>query len=279
MQWGAVMRLMLHLVVNLAITLLTGGVALAVPAPAPSAPTTSVDIAPGERIELEFAPNGALTVLSREPASAEEAAGVPKLNNDYEQLGQVPVQQHSQAGRLTILLAQSAADGTRLLVTNGYGEPIIYQAALITDRNGTRSVQPTSVCPVRAGGAGIESWSQAVVGLSLSGFEKVDDAHMSCNNGSLMSQSNAGASADRFVCVGGADKGAFSPLTVRLVVDANGAIGFESASWTLSTTDVMHSPLSSFEYAMEGDRVANAPTALRCHGWRFRSCRARRDDS
>jgi hypothetical protein len=257
------MRFLLHAIAGLVLTAITGGFALALPAPAPRAAATSVEIAPGERIELKFAPDGALTVLSRGPSPASDTAGMPKVDNSYEQLMQMRIPGHPQADQLTIIFAQTPADGARLIVVNGYGDPVIYQAALMLDRNGVRSLQPTSICPVRAGAGGVESWGQPVVAISLSGFRKADDTHMACNNGSLLSKSAAPASADRFVCVGGKDKGVFSPLTVTLMVDANGAIGFQSATWTLSKPDLMHSPLIGLEYGMEGDHVVDAPAALR----------------
>jgi hypothetical protein len=62
--------------------------------------------------------------------------------------------------------------------------------------------------------------------------------------------------AQRYVCTGQTvGAGPLPPFAVALVVDAQGSVVSQTATWTLSRPDLLHSPAVGFDFAMAGGRV------------------------
>jgi hypothetical protein len=55
-----------------------------------------------------------------------------------------------------------------LRVANGFDRPVVYKASIRA--RGEATGAPTTVCPVRAGKAGLEGWPDPLVEIDLSGF-------------------------------------------------------------------------------------------------------------
>lgn len=232
-----------------------GGAALAQSQPVAQLPAGAIVISPGERVEVTIGPGDQPIVAARAPMPAGDAAAIPTMDNSYERVGAITLQGRPTPDRLVFELVSDPKNGARLKLLNGYGDPVIYSADLVLAQGARRAYVPTSICPVRAGIGGLETWANDVAGIAITGVRRVDAAHMGCNNGSLLSVEAAGA-GDRYVCVGG-EKGAgpLPPFSVALIVSPNGAVSEQIASWSLSQPDIMHAPMISFDFAMEGNRL------------------------
>jgi hypothetical protein len=237
--------------------------AQAVPAQSLGEASKAAVIAPGERLEFTIAPNGGAVVAARGQASAAEAAGTPRLDNRSEALIQAPVVSAPPTpGRIVVSLF-GGAGGFRLKVVNGYGFPVAYRAFLVFERDGQRSYRPTSVCPVRPGQVGVESWGDPIVGIAVADFHEVDADNMACSDGSLLTVSPSQAPSDRYACVGGETPGRLSPLTISLVVDGGGDVQSEDATWLLSAGDFANKPGIFLDFGMLGREVMPTPAGLR----------------
>src|SRR6185437_9508790 len=71
-------------------------------------------------------------------------------------------------------------------VENGFDQPVAYTAVLIGHRNGRAISAPTSTCPVKAHGVGVESWPDAIDGIALTKFRVIANGDLSCNGGSTL---------------------------------------------------------------------------------------------
>ena len=243
------------LVLGFALAALAGRAAAA-PQPTTQAPANAVLVASGERVEVTVGQGDAPIAGARGPLPADAAATLPHPDNSYERT--VPLSVHGPAptlGRLVFELVSDAQNGARLIVLNGYDAPMIYTADLVFDHGGQRWYLPTSICPLRPGGAGLESWGNDVAAIAITGVRQVDAAHMACNDGSLLSVQPT-PTAERYACTS-ADPaaGPLPAFAVTLVVDGAGLASFQGARWTLSRPDISHSPAIAFDYAMEGNGV------------------------
>jgi hypothetical protein len=163
-------------------------------------------------------------------------------------------------GLLSATLWSSARE-TRLVVKNGYDYPVIYDAFLIISRDGQRRYYPTSVCPVRPGLAGVESWPQGVEGVAMAHIRAVDPAHMTCNAGSALSLA-PGLAKDNvlYACSVGEIVNPKAPIGVSLTVDSAGSIREAQASWSL--TPVSSAPPVVLSYPLLGDVASPNPLQM-----------------
>ncbi|HXV01912.1 MAG TPA: hypothetical protein VG166_15560 [Caulobacteraceae bacterium] len=234
--------------------------AIAVPTQGVDVPAKTVVISPGDRIEFTIGPGREPLVTSRGPVNAADSASIGKVDNSTEAVFSGPLEGHPTKERLTAYLL-TGPDGFRLVILNGYQYPIAYEAALVVERNGKRVYEPTSVCPVRAGNGGVESWAEPALGIALTDFHAADPKDLACSGGSLLTVSPPDAGPERFACVGGDTPGKLAPLTVTLVVNSSGAVQRQSATWVLPSRDFAHAPGLVFDFGMMG-RSVSAPSGL-----------------
>jgi hypothetical protein len=227
-------------------------------------PNGVVVISPGERIELNLTPNGATQIIGRGAVPDPSASGLPTPSLAVEKLqathmpGQPP-----KRGTLVASLWSNAADGVKLKVENGYDFPIIYNAALIYVRDGQRRYVPTSICPVRPGQVGMETWGPPVDGIAIFNVRGVAPDHMACTDGSALSLAPEPPKDNiSFTCSSGDAAGRISPLRVDLDVDSAGTVRLASATWTLLKGTLLNTPAVMVDYPLQGDVARRTPLGL-----------------
>jgi hypothetical protein len=227
-------------------------------------PDPLVVVSPSERVELSLDASGPPKERFRGRPTTQLAAYLPPVEASAEKLqpfyGAAP---HPAAGELVATLLSNAAGGTRLIVENGYNYPIIYDAYLITLKGGQRTFHPTSICPVQAGRAGVESWPEAVVGIAMAHIQAADPAHLVCNDGSALSvTADLSNGADAYDCNAGELLNPAAPVQISIRVDQNGAAGRARAAWSLASATLINRPALVMHYDLAGDAASVAPVGL-----------------
>jgi hypothetical protein len=227
-------------------------------------PSHTVVVSTDERVLLTFDPIKGPREISRGPVSAADKPDTATLSRTEETLQSLPLSGAlPSAGVLAASLWSSQDGGTQLRADNGYDFPVIYRAFLVFERAGQRRYVPTSICPVRPGHVGFESWGDHVVAIAMTGFEAVSPDNMACNDGSVLTTSAEPPKTDAlYSCSGGEVASQLSPLTVALTVDDAGAIHNATATWSLSAGEITKSPVLQFEYPLEGDVPVHWPNGL-----------------
>ncbi len=232
------------------------------------APTTidgsAIVITPGERVVMKLDPSAAPTIVSLGLIPATETQPGAKLDHAYETVVHGPVAgSPPKRDELTLSLWSTPAGGTVLNVGNGYPYPVIYKAWLVFERNGERSYRATSICPVRPGLYGFETWGGTVAGVAVSAIVGVDPQHMTCNGGSVLTVGTPGAAAGpQYACLGSPTPGQPSPLGVVVLTDSTGAANKVLASWSLSRGDGLHTVRARIDYPMLGDKIIYPPAGI-----------------
>ena len=257
-------RFGLQVLLALAMLLAPGAGALAQPQVVSELPPKAVVISPGERLVLS-AVSPDPSVQSRGPVPTGDLAAVPNLDNSYETVGQFALKGPLAPvpGSLVLELTSTPKEGARLVAVNGADVAIIYSAVLVFQRGDRRRYVTTSICPVQPGRPGVESWANDVVGIAIVAVHRLRPGDTACNNGSLLS-ATAASTSQRYTCSGQERGDGPLPLfEVTLVVDANGAVSRQTATWALSRGDIFHSPAVGFDYAMEGDHLVSGARSIR----------------
>lgn len=232
--------------------------------PQPTPQSSTIVVSPGDRIKLKIDPAAAPVILSHDRIPASEAAPGAELNHTFEAVQSVHLSAPApDRDTLSLSLWSDPTGRTTLQVGNGYVYPVIYSAWLVLERNGQRTYQPTSICPVKPGRYGVESWGAPVVGIAVARFTGVDPQNLACNAGSVLKLADPSAGpSDQFACVGGQTPGQLSPLTVALIVGGDGAVSMSSATWTPARSAGDHGPIVMFRYALLGHEVVGRPVAM-----------------
>jgi|HubBroStandDraft_5_1064220.scaffolds.fasta_scaffold372121_2 hypothetical protein len=136
----------------LILTLAMGLSGTAASADASIASDGAVTIHPGETISVAFA--------------GDDDLSQPKLASDT-----------NAPSTMTFTLKAEAGLGLMLDIQSHLGVTVKYDAVMTVGRHAVH----TSSCPVLAGKASFENWSDPITELKLSGFRKLDGARMVCD--------------------------------------------------------------------------------------------------
>jgi hypothetical protein len=247
-----------------AIALLWTGAAVAANSPGtiPSVPPAT--IAPQERLVLQIDAAGDPHILDRR-TTADAAPEIPSADLTRETLthGTVKNRMSASADTAVVTLWSSGRD-TRLLVENGFDHPIAYTAVLIGHRNGRVVSAPTSTCPVKAHGIGIETWPGTMDGIELSRFRVITNGDLACNGGSTLAVA-PGPPPEPPPAENNCQAGEVmrSGLSVSLeVAPSDGTVRNSTAIWTLNGGK-SPAPAVLLDYPLTGDNPTAAPQALR----------------
>lgn len=141
---------------------------------------------PGESVVLVVASDGALAVES--VARAEDILKDDALNELAAVFGPGGAGEHATedevvpgktapdmavppANRLRITFRQTAdGDDMMLVVQNGFGDPVLYNAGMLVPGQGGPSWSATSVCTVMPGILAFEHWPHPILAVSLGDF-------------------------------------------------------------------------------------------------------------
>lgn len=154
--------------------------------PPPQADERKVTLTPETAVSLAFDDGGNWTAVprtstapsadTRSNAVALQSAPEARTAETMTQLA-LPDAERPAPGRIEISLHRlDGRPGELLILANGYGRRLVYRAVLV--RNGVQT--PTTVCAVRPGMSGIETWPYAVDAVELGGFVQSDTAPADC---------------------------------------------------------------------------------------------------
>ena len=149
-----------------------------------AASAQTVTIARGEAVTLTIAGDGSARVAGRaetEPTSYETAASAEFQRGDYDQAmgpnamtmgrsGAGALAPTPAPGKIVLRFVRTPGkDASLLSIQNGYGDALVYRAAIRADERTTA----TDVCTVIPGKIGNEFWPYPIAALDLSAFRLV----------------------------------------------------------------------------------------------------------
>ena len=150
----------------------------AVNAWAPFAQDGKLRLFPGELVTLRLAPTGELSVIAfarpeHAPIDQQTKQEVHDRARDDALLSAEPdnAMVPSQDEILVFFGQLDETQQSVLRVQNGYGKALSYKAYLADGRGG---MKPTTVCPIRPKGGGIEGWNDAQRAILLTEFKLTD---------------------------------------------------------------------------------------------------------
>ena len=222
-----------------------------------------ITLSPGEKVQLTLSPTNGAKAISRGPVGTIPDS-VRQWENGVEVLKPMTgVGPKPAADMLTASLWSSDADGARLTVANGYSYPVIYNAFLVGKRNGQTYYRPTSICPIRPGQVGVESWPERIDGVVMANVHAIDPDHMACNDGSALSLAAAPAKDNAiYSCDAGRIMDPTAPVSVSVEVDSAGSVRATSAAWSLASGSPLKAPAIILDYPLLGNVASPTPHGL-----------------
>ncbi len=189
-----------------------------------------VRVLDGERVVITVNRSGEPSPSTRGPAQPGWPPAAPAGDDKVETVYAGRVQGALTAPADTLVATfRRTSGGAVLSVENGFSHPVIYDASVIHQDGDRISVTPTTICPVRAKGFGIESWDPAVVGVIISKPREPPNGNLGCSGDTGLTA--ADLTIEPNVCQGGS---ADAPLQVELYVDpTTGARTGARAIWML----------------------------------------------
>lgn len=157
------------------------------PGPQPWVTEGRLVIFPGESVVVAITDDGGLSVVSSEPAAAiltdpvvgaltgvfaPGGEGAGATEDQVVPSSSVPKLTETSAKTVRVTFRQAiASDDMLLVIQNGYGDPMIYNAGMLVRGRDGGQWAATTVCTVLPDIYAFEHWPHPIYALSLGGFD------------------------------------------------------------------------------------------------------------
>jgi hypothetical protein len=146
--------------------------------PKPQLPSVSqlqggtILLIPGRELVVNWKMPEAPTQVSEGAAPPHGLPPIPQDPNVETWLAPIPTDKFKRAepGQIVFSLWVEDGRGTTLTASSGQAQPFFYMANLIVRREGRLVVRPTTICAVRPGTVGLETWPYAVEAIQIVGI-------------------------------------------------------------------------------------------------------------
>lgn len=127
---------------------------------------------PGRELVVGWKSGEATTKVSEGAAPPHGLPPIPHDPNAETWLAPIPTDKFKRAepGQIVFSLWVEEGRGTILTASSGQQQPFVYMANLIMRRDGRVVVRPTTICAVRPGTVGLETWPYAVEAIQIVGI-------------------------------------------------------------------------------------------------------------
>jgi hypothetical protein len=135
-------------------------------------PNGTILLIPGRELVIAWKMPDAPTEVSE---GAAPPHGLPPIPHDPDVetwTAPIPTDKFKRAepGQIVFSLWVEEGRGTILTATSGQQQPFFYMANLVLRREGRLVVRPTTICAVRPGTVGLETWPYAVEAIQIVGM-------------------------------------------------------------------------------------------------------------
>jgi hypothetical protein len=125
--------------------------------------------------------DGLLMLRMGDQAVVSFDAGMQMVLKKFDHVGPDGPSVAPAAGPDEVVLYIGKKDGgTFMTVRNGTGAALHYKALLVMVQDGKLQTAPTSICPIAPHAFGLENWPEALAGLVVGPFQKVDPKQAAC---------------------------------------------------------------------------------------------------
>jgi hypothetical protein len=146
--------------------------------PKPQLPSTSqlqggaILLIPGRELVIDWKMGAAPTQVSEGAAPPHGLPPIPHDPNRETWPEPIPAGKAKRAepGQIVFSLWVEEGRGTILAASSGQPQPFFYMVNLIERREGRLIARPTTICAVRPGAVGVETWPEAVEAIQIVGI-------------------------------------------------------------------------------------------------------------